>query len=362
MPQVERPRGAAVSRRAVLVAAAAAPFAVPALSACDSAGASSRTLRLGYFANVTHAPAMAGVARGTFARHLGGTTIAPQVFTNGPAAVQALLAGALDIAYLGPNPAITALVRTKGKGVRLIAGACENGAALVARPGIDTVQQLAGRTASTPQLGGTQDVALKQLLRDEHLRVGSGKHEVEVLWMDNAQTLDQFKQGRLDASYQAEPWVSRLVLEAGAHVLVDEKTRWPTHRFATTTILATQDYLDEYRDKVERFLAGHIESIQWLRTHAEACAPLLNSEIRRLTGKKLKKPVMKRALKNVEVSWDPLMSNVAQVAQHTWATGGIDVEPDLHGLVDVAPLNRALGARGLPKVSDAGYGVKEGSS
>lgn len=345
------------SRRTLLAAAAAAPLSAPFLAACGTASASPRALRLGYFANLTHGAAMVAVANGTLAKRLPGVRIEPQIFASGPSAAQAVLAGALDVAYLGPNPAITAWVRTKGQGIRLIAGGAENGAALVARAGIDTVGDLRGHSVSTPQLGGTQDVAMKMLLREHGIATGAGAEEVEVLWMANSQTLDQFRQHRLDASYQAEPWVSRLVEEAGAHVLVDERTRWPGGRFATTSIIASQDYLERCPEQVEALLGAHVDTVRWIGANGSAAATVVNAEIERLTGKKLKKPVMERAMKNVVFSWDPMMANIAKVAQHTWVTGGINVEPDLHGLADLAPLNRVLSERRLPRVDDAGYGV-----
>lgn len=347
------------SRRALLGAALGAPLAAPSLSACSSASASPGTLRLGYFANLTHGVALAGVARGTYARHLAGAHVEPQIFDSGPSAVQALLAGALDIAYLGPGPAVTAWVRTKGKGVRLIAGAATNGAALVTRPEIGSVEALRGRSVSTPQLGGTQDVALKTLLMRRGISTGAGSNQAEVLWMPNSQTLEQFKQGRLDASYQAEPWVSRLVVEAGAHVLVDETSQWPAHAFSTTCALVSQDYLRRCPRQVEQFLAAHVEATRWILDDQQQASRVINAQIERLTGKKLKRAVIQRAMKNVTFSWDPLMSNVAEVARHAWETRAVDAEPDPHGMADLSPLNRVLSAQHLPQVDDGGYAVKE---
>lgn len=348
-----QPRARRVSRRAALGAALAAPLASPLLTGCGSAQASPRRLRIGHLSNLTHGVALAGIARGTFARHLSGTRIEREVFDNGPAVVRALLAGALDIAYLGPNPAITAWVRTKGRGVRLVAGGAQNGAALVARPDIASLDALRGHAVSTPQSGGTQDVALKTLLAAHGVPTGAGARDVETLWMGNAQTLDQFRQGRLAASYQAEPWVSRLVVEAGAHVLVDERDSWPSRHFATTSVLASQDVLERAPEQVERLLGAHVETVQWLREHREEAATLLDAEIAALRGAKLKPAVMTRAMANVEFSWDPMVENIEQVAEHTWRTGGIDPRPDLRGLADLAPLNRVLAARSLPAVAGA---------
>lgn len=346
------------SRRTLLAAAAAVPLGGSLLSACVTAGASPRALRLGYFANVTHGAAVVALAKGTLAQRMPGVRIEPQVFANGPSAAQAVLAGALDVAYLGPTPAITAWVRTKGRGIRLIAGGAENGAALVARAGIRTIADLRGRSVSTPQLGGTQDVALKTLLRRNGIAPGADADEVEVLWMANSQTLDQFRQHRLDASYQAEPWISRLVEEAGAHVLVDERSQWPGGRFATTSIVVSQEYLERCPEQVEAFLGAHVDTVRWISADRTAAGTVINSEIKRLTGKKLTKPVMERAMNNVVFSWDPMMANIAQVAENARETGGITTEPDLHGMADLEPLNRVLDERDLQRVDDAGYGVR----
>lgn len=339
------------SRRALLGAALGTPLLVPALQGCADASADPSKLRLGYFANVTHAPALVGTGKGFFAKELNGVRIDTQVFDAGPAAVQALLAGALDIAYLGPNPAITAWVRTKGAGVRLIAGAAWGGAALVVRPGIHSVEDLRGRAVATPQSGGTQDVALRYLLRRHGVRIGGGRDEVEALWMANSQTLDQFRQGRLDAAYLPEPWVSRLVLEAGARVLVDEADLWPGGRFATTCVVVSADYRKRCPRQLREFLAGHVEAIRWAGAHHSEAVDVVNGQIQKLAGKKLKRPVIERAFTHVHQDWDPLVPTIKAVADHTYAEGALSSRPDLDGLADVDPLNAVLRSRGLAPVS-----------
>src|SRR5262245_55669477 len=77
------------------------------------------TLRLGYFPNITHAPALVGVGAGIFERTLGdGVTLETQTFNAGPEAVEALFAGALDASFIGPNPAINAYAQSGGEAIR----------------------------------------------------------------------------------------------------------------------------------------------------------------------------------------------------------------------------------------------------
>ncbi|MFP3813861.1 ABC transporter substrate-binding protein, partial [Bacillus sp. SIMBA_005] len=60
-------------------------------------------VRLGYFANVTHAPALVGLSEGLFEDALGDIDLKTEVFNAGPAAIEALSAGAIDATYIGPN-------------------------------------------------------------------------------------------------------------------------------------------------------------------------------------------------------------------------------------------------------------------
>ncbi|MCA1720829.1 MAG: ABC transporter substrate-binding protein [Actinobacteria bacterium] len=210
-------------------------FAVAVLAglatACGgAASASSRPgpaaeLRLGYFANVTHAGPVYGVGTGIYQRELGSTKLKTQVFNAGPAAVEALFAGSLDAAYVGPNPAINAYVKSKGKAIRIVAGATSGGAALIVRPGITSPAQLRGTRIASPQLGGTQDIALRTYLRSKGYDVdSSGAGDVTVVAQENSATLDLFRAGKIDGGWVPEPWASRLVLDGGGTVLVDEKT------------------------------------------------------------------------------------------------------------------------------------------
>src|SRR5689334_1028086 len=193
----------------------AAVLSVAALAAACGGGSDSAdaakptTLHLGYFPNLTHASAVYGVASGTFARELGETKLETQTFNAGPAEVEALFAGSIDAAYIGPGPAVNAFLKSKGA-VVVVAGATSGGAALVVRTG---VTDLKGLKIADPQTGGTQDIALRTYLAGKGLHVDAqGGGDVTILAQENAQTLDLFKAGKIDGAWVPEPWASRLVL------------------------------------------------------------------------------------------------------------------------------------------------------
>jgi NitT/TauT family transport system substrate-binding protein len=314
------------------------------------------TLRLGYFANVTHATPVVGVARGTYAAHLGSTKLETQIFNAGPAAVEALLAGSLDAAYVGPNPAINAFTRTKGDAVRIVAGATSGGASLVVSPAITAPAQLRGTTLATPQLGGTQDVALRAWLAQQGIHTApTGGGDATIAPTENATTLTLFQEGKIDGAWVPEPWASRLVVEGGGRVLVDERSLWPGGRFVTTNLLVTTKLLQEHPATVRALLDAQVETGGWINANLGAAKQVVQDELVRITGKGLKPAVIDQAFAAVEITDDPLAGSLATSAQHATEVGLLP-KTDLHGIYDLRLLNAALTAVGRPAMGDASLG------
>jgi NitT/TauT family transport system substrate-binding protein len=333
-------------------------------AACGSSATSSdgppgpaSTLRLGYFANVTHAAAIIGVNRGLFAEQLGGTKLEPQIFDAGPATVEALFGGSLDAAYLGPNPAINAFARSDGKAIRIIAGATSGGAQLVVRPGINTPADLRGKTVAGPELGNTQDVALRAWLSGHGLRNSvQGGGDVTIAPTKNADTLQLVKSGKLAGAWVPEPWASRLVLEGGAKVLVNERDLWPEGQFVTTQLVVRTDFLERHPQTVEALLRGHVDAVQWATQNSAEAKTVVNDGINALTGKPLKPEVVDRAWQDLTVTDDPIATSLQRSAANAVAAGVATKQVDLHGIYELSILNRILTQRGLPAVSANGLG------
>jgi len=324
-------------------------------------GTAATELRLGYFANVTHAPALIGVAEGLFAEELGDTELTTQIFNAGPAAIEALSAGAIDATYIGPNPSINTFIQSGGKSAVIVAGATTGGAALVVRDGIDSVDDLAGTTLATPQLGNTQDVALRSWLADEGYTTDvTGGGDVAITPTENAQTLTLFQQGEVDGAWLPEPWVSRLVVDAGAHVLVDEADLWADGAFPTTVLLVRAEFLAEHPETVEALLRGHLDAIEWIEDNADAAADAINDKLEADTGKALSDDVIARALQNVTFAADPHAETFATLVQNG-LDAGTQKDGSIDGLFDLRLLNGLLAERGGAAVSAGGLG-QDGTS
>ncbi|HEY2207082.1 MAG TPA: ABC transporter substrate-binding protein [Pseudonocardia sp.] len=349
----------------ILAVALAATAALSACSRADSGGGTggaaagpanqgpAETLRLGYFPNITHAPALVALDKGFFAGELGTTKLVTQQFNAGPAEVTALLGGSLDAGFIGSSPAINAFAQSHGESVRLIAGSTSAGAQLVVKPGITSPEQLKGQTIATPQAGNTQDVALKKWLKEHNLPVGTGPDAVTVQNLDNPRTLDLFKSGQVAGGWLPEPWSSRLV-GAGATVLVDERTLWPGGQFPTTVLIVRTDFLRQHPDTVQALLRGEQKSLDFIAANPAEAKTVTNGAVQRLTGAALTPQVLDRSFTELSFGIDPLAATFPQLAKDSVTAGAAQTETPLGGFVDVTDLNKVLQAAGKPPVDAAG--------
>jgi NitT/TauT family transport system substrate-binding protein len=344
----------------VLALAATAVLAGTALAACggdddtaSGAKGEASAIRLGYFPNITHAPALVGVNKGFFQTALGSTKLEAKTFNAGPAAIEALFSGAIDATYIGPNPAINGWAQSKGEGLKIIAGSTSAGAGLVVKPTITGPADLKGKKIATPQLGNTQDVALRSWLKQNGLNADQqGGGDVAVLPQDNATALQAFAQGAIDGAWVPEPNLSRMIIESKGKLLVNEKDLWPNGQFVTTHLIVRQDFLKKYPETVKKLLQGHVQSVKYIETDNADAQKAANAQLAALSGKPLKDEILAAAFKNMTFTNDPIASSLYTSAKHAQDVGLLK-PVDLKGIYDLGPLNELLKADGQPPVSDA---------
>ena len=317
----------------------------------NAAAGPAKTLRLGYFANVTHAGPVYGVASGIYQAKLGSTRLTTQTFKAGPAEVEALFGGAIDAAYLGPGPAVNAFLKSHGD-VVLVAGATSGGASLVVQPGITSAAALRGKKIADPQTGGTQDIALRTYLAAAGFKEDKqGGGDVSIIAQDNAQTLDLFTSRAIDGAWVPEPWASRLVLEGNGTVLQDEKALWPEGKFVTTNLLVNKAFLKAHPATIKALIEAQVEADKQIVADPTKAQAVVNAALKTLTGKSLKPAVIARAFAQVTVTEDPLAATLKVAADHAFATGLVK-KGDLKGIYDLTLLDEVLGRT----VNDAGLG------
>jgi NitT/TauT family transport system substrate-binding protein len=355
------------SRRLWRLAAAlvAAPVLVLSAAACSSdngggggggsaasgSGGDTGTLRLGYFPNLTHAPALYGVDKGVFSRTLGsGVKLETKTFNSGVQESEAMLSGALDAGFIGPNPAINMFTKSNGSAVRIVSGVTSGGAALVVKPSITSVEQLRGKTIATPSLGNTQDVALRYYLKQHGFNTTKeGGGDVKIRPQDNAVTIDAFRSGAIDGAWVPEPNVARLV-DAGGKVLVDEASQWPGGKFVTTVLVVRTDYLKKHPGIVQKLVQANVTSIKELNADPTAGQTATNAALKNLTGKGLSAGPLASAWKKLTFTPDPVASSLRTSAAHAEELGLLK-NVKLDGIFDLSVLNTVLKAGGQSAVN-----------
>lgn len=320
---------------AVLLSAVALSSA--SLARTGSVRAAATTINVGYFPNITHAQAILGFGQGVFAKYLPGVTVSGKVFNAGPDEMNALYAGAIDIGYIGPGPAINGYVKSSGA-VRIIAGASAGGAMLVAakKSGITTVADLSGKRVSIPQLGNTQDIELRALLKDNGLKPTESGGTVRVIAVQNADTLTLFKKGDLDAALVPEPYGTRLVEQTGAHIVLDWQQLYGG-TIPAAVVIASAAFLKAHPDLVVKFLRAHVELTKDLANPSVVYAPLYK-QLDKLTGKGIPGGILLTSLHKTVYSTTVSQKELNRFTQFSIAAGYLKKGADISGIVDTWPM------------------------
>ena len=309
------------------------------------------TVRLGYFPNITHAPGIGGDLGGFFVDNVGdNVAIETATFNAGPEAIEAIFAEALDIAFIGPNPAINAYAQSDGAAIRIVAGSTSGGAFLVVREGIDSAEDLAGASLASPQLGNTQDVALRAWLKKQGYETDdAGGGDVSIQPQANGDALAAFIAGDIDGAWVPEPFATRFIQEGGAHVLVDERDLWPEGEYVTTHLIVRTAFLDAHPDVVKGIIAGLADAIDLIGSDPVRAKELTNQGIEAITDKPLSQAVIDAAWANLTFTLDPISSSLQRSARDAEDAGLL--EPvDLSDIYDLTLLNSILLARGQDQV------------
>lgn len=328
---------------------------VGSLAGCSSNTASNSkntTVRIGFFPNITHSQALVGKAEGQFQKALGEKNpIDWKAFNAGPAEIEALFAGEVDIGYIGPGPAINGYTKSKGD-IQIIAGATDAGAILVTRKDLvlKNVGELSGKKVAVPQFGNTQDLSLRHILQENGLTDTTKGGTVEIRQADNPDIKTLLDRGEIDAALVPEPWGSRLVNEVKANVLLDHKQVWRDGQYTTAVVIARTKFIQEHPDIVEQFLKTHVELTSYINQNPDKARELVNGQIKELTGKPLDPGILSDSFGRLTVTNNPEKDSVIDFVQLSLDAGFIKQKPDLKNLFNLKLLNKVLKEKGLPEI------------
>jgi NitT/TauT family transport system substrate-binding protein len=347
--------------RSILAGAAVVVGSALLVAGCSSGGSSSSssasggtgsaaaaapvTVRLGYLANITHAPALIAVKNGYFTKELGSAgSVKTTVYTSGTQETTAILAGQLDAAYVGPNPAINAWQKSNGTAIKVISGAATGGASVVVQPSVTSAAQLKGKSVASPSLGNTQDVAVRYWLKQQGLTTdstGGGDVSVKPTAPNSAAVLE-FKSGQIAGASEPSPYDVQMVQDGGK-VLLSEPG-------VTTVLMVTQSFLSAHPDVVSDLLKANLDALNFIKSSPAQAQQVANDQLAAYTGKPLSSKVIGPAFKEITFTADPDAASLTQDAQQATSVGLLK-PVNLNGIFDLTPLNSILTAADQPTVS-----------
>ncbi len=304
-----------------------------ALAGCNGGDSGKQKVRIAYFPNITHSQALIGSSNGIFEQKLEGCDVEYYTFNAGPAEIEAVFAGEVDIGYIGPVPALSGYARSGGD-VVMISGCANGGAVLVAArgSGIESAGDLAGKRVAIPQLGNTQHLSLLKLLSDNGLKTTNAGGDVDVYAVANSEIKSLMANGEIDAALVPEPWGTRLIHELDAELVLDYDELWLGGNYSVACVIARREFLEKNPELVESFLEAHAELTEYINENPEAAMKTANDKISELTGAALEDDILSEAFGRIVFTTDPARESVEGFAKIALDEGFIDPVDDLGGL------------------------------
>ncbi|MGI0065780.1 MAG: ABC transporter substrate-binding protein [Nitrosotalea sp.] len=335
---------------AIVLSLVSHPLLVPSQSSSETNG---QILRIGYFPNINHIQAVIGVGNGDFQNALDDIKIESQVFNAGPDEMEALFANRIDVAYVGPNPAINGYLKSDGQGIKIIAGASSGGAVFVIRndSGIETAHDFADKKFASPQLGNTQDVALRSYLLQNGYKTSENGGNVTILPAKTSDIVTMMSKKDIDGAWVPEPWGTILVKQANGKIFLDERDLWPNGKFTTALIVTRTDYLQSHPDIIQKLLEAHVKETVWINNNKDESIKDFNVQLQKLTDKTIPTDVISDAFSRMDITYDPAKSSVTKSADNAFDLGFLgDKKPDLSNIFDLTILNKVLQEQNLPVI------------
>jgi len=275
-------------------------------------------IRIAYFPNIGHAIPIIGMEKGFFAEKIStDTKIETRVFDSGPQVIESLFANSVDVAYVGPGPAINGFLNSENKNIQILAGAASGGASFIVHPNseINSASDFVGKKIAAPQIGNTQDVSLRHYLSENNLKPAEKGGSVIIYNISNPDIYTLFVKGDIDGAWVAEPWATILETELGGDRLFFEEDLWPNKEFASVLLIANIDYVEKNPEIISDFLISHHEIVKWINDNPVETRIVFNTFLKSHLGQSLSDNVVDISLSNLKITSDPVKDSVYSFAE-----------------------------------------------
>ena len=313
------------SRSAISIGIGGLIVVIVALAMLNSANsAQENKIRVAFFPNVGHAIPIIGIENGIFSSGLGNETlIETRLFDSGPQVVESLFANSIDIAYVGPGPAINAFLKSNNHNVKILSGAASGGASFIIHPGskIESVNDFSGKRIAAPLIGNTQDVALRHYLSENGLKPVEKGGSVYVLNVQNPDIYTLFAKGDIDAAWVPEPWATIFINQLGGKRLFFEEELWPNKQFATALLIGRVDYIEKHPEIIHNWINSHIKTVNWINENPDKTKLIFIEWMKKELGKSIPYEIVSDAFDNLQITSDPIDESILFFAERADSLG-----------------------------------------
>jgi NitT/TauT family transport system substrate-binding protein len=281
-------------------------------------------IRVAYFPNISHAVPIIGIEKGFFSNQIGSDTVIEScLFDSGPQVVESIFAGSVDIAYVGPGPAINAFLKSEQHDVKILSGAASGGVSFIVHPNseIKSVADFEGKRIAAPQIGNTQDISLRTFLFENGLKPAEKGGSVIVLNTGNSDIYILFAKGDIDATWVPEPTATILVQQLGGIRLFNENELWSEKKFASVVLIAREEYVIQHPEIIQKWLEAHQQTISWINFNKEETRTIFIDFMKNEMGKSLPIELIDESLSNLEITSDPIVSSINTIAKRADSLG-----------------------------------------
>ena len=280
-------------------------------------------IRIAFFPNIGHAVPIVGIESGIFADGLGNKTlIETKIFDSGPQVIESIFARSIDLAYVGPGPAINGFLKSEGEMI-IISGAASGGASFIVHPNseINSVEDFSGKKIAAPQIGNTQDVSLRNYLQENGLASVEKGGSVVVFNIPNPDIYTLFVKGEIDAAWVPEPWATILVQDLDGNRLFYEEDIWPNKQFASVLLIGRTDYVENNPQIIQTWIESHDKTVNWINTNPNKSVLIFNEFMKKTLGEPLPESIVSESLSNLEITSNPIPESIAIFAQQADSLG-----------------------------------------
>jgi len=330
----------------ITMVAIAVAIAAIVLGTTAPDSSSENMIRVAFFPNIGHSIVIVGTEKGIFSEKLGDQIqIETRLFDSGPQVIESMYANQIDLAYVGPGPAINGFLKSDGKALKILAGAASSGVSLVIHPNskIESVADFLGKRIAAPQIGNTQDISLRNYLYQNNLKPVEKGGSVYVINVVNPDIFTLFSKNELDAAWVPEPWATRLVQQLGGIRLFQEKNLWPDQKFSSAVLIVRSEFLEKHPDIVQKWVEAHVQTSDWINEHPAETKLIFNDFLKKKTGKTFPSEILNEAFSHLQITSDPIESSIRTFAERANSLGYLGREGyTLEGIFYVEPLNSIM--------------------